>query len=215
MTSFDLKILAIITMFIDHLGFMFFPEQLAFRFIGRIAFPIFAFQLAVGYSHAKNKEKHILGMLIFSIVSQIPFSLFIHQVVPAPVHSLNIGFTLVLGLLGMYVLSNFKNIILKIIGLALVLLLGIVIPIDYGIGGVILCIVFYFCLSSKSLTLLSSAFALCCMVILEKAAWKIPSLCALVPIWLYNGKKGKNIKYFFYIFYPLHMIIFTIIYKLI
>ena len=215
MTSFDLKIIGIITMFMDHLGFMFFPEQVAFRFLGRIAFPLFAFQLAVGYSHSKNKEKHILGMLIFSLVSQIPFSLFVYQIAPEAVLTLNIGFTLTLGLLGMYVLNNFKKLIPKIIGLTLILLLGILIPVDNGIGGVILCITFYLFLSSKTLTLLSSASVLCCKIILQKAAWKIPSLCALIPIWLYNGKKGKNTKYFFYIFYPLHMVIFTIIYKLI
>ena len=60
MSSFALKILGILTMCIDHLGFMFFQDEISYRLIGRLAMPIFAFQLAVGFSHSKNKEKHIL-----------------------------------------------------------------------------------------------------------------------------------------------------------
>ena len=81
MTSFGLKMLGIFTMLIDHIGFMFLDDYLElytiFRIIGRLAFPIFAFQLAVGYSHSKNKEKHIGRMLIFALLSQIPFMMFI------------------------------------------------------------------------------------------------------------------------------------------
>jgi hypothetical protein len=77
MTSYSLKILAIITMIIDHIGFAFFPNAIILRLIGRISFPIFAFQLSVGYSHSKNKLKHIFTMLSFAIISQIPYMLFV------------------------------------------------------------------------------------------------------------------------------------------
>ena len=76
MSSFTLKILAIIFMTIDHIGFILFPKIDILRVIGRIAFPIFAFQVGISFENTKNKEKYILRMLIFTIISQIPFHIF-------------------------------------------------------------------------------------------------------------------------------------------
>ena len=79
MTSFVLKIIAIITMFIDHLGYAVFNRFSPLNFIGRISFPIFAFQISEGYIHTKNVKKYLARLFIFSLISQIPFYLFINK----------------------------------------------------------------------------------------------------------------------------------------
>ena len=76
MTSFALKIIAMITMLIDHSGDAYFKRTTAMNFIGRIAFPIFAFQITEGYTHTKNLKKYFLRLFIFALLSQIPFWLF-------------------------------------------------------------------------------------------------------------------------------------------
>ena len=80
MSAFGLKIIAIITMIIDHLGYAIFGEFSFFNYIGRIAFPIFAFQISEGYIHTKNLKKYFLRLFLFAIISQIPFMLF-HSII--------------------------------------------------------------------------------------------------------------------------------------
>lgn len=100
MTSFALKILACITMFIDHLGYIIFHKFSYFNYIGRLAFPIFAFQISEGFVHTKNIKKYFLRLGIFAVLSQIPFSLF-HSTFSNE-FSLNVFFTLFLGLLSIF-----------------------------------------------------------------------------------------------------------------
>lgn len=215
MTSFALKVIGIITMFIDHLGFMFFPSQISFRLIGRLAFPIFAFQLSEGYFHSKNKEKHIFRMIIFSILSQIPFSLFLLLGTNTQNNTLNIGFTLTLGLLCMYAFDKIKNPFLKISTILLILFLTNFISVDYGVFGVLLCFLFYVFRKNKYFKIVAPSTLVICKMFIESSLFKLPMLYALIPICLYNGQKGLDIKftkYLFYVFYPTHLFIFSIIY---
>ena len=101
MTSFVLKIFAIITMFFDHLGYGIYGKISWMNYIGRLAFPVFAFQLTEGYSHTKDLKKYFSRLLIFAILSQIPFSLF-HSIVSDDWFYLNIFFTLFMGLLSIF-----------------------------------------------------------------------------------------------------------------
>ena len=218
MTSFGLKLLAMISMIFDHIGLMFMQDNemlySSFRIVGRLAFPIFAFQLAVGYSHSKNKEKHIVRMLIFAILSQFPYWLYLQTALPGFQHLLNIGFAFSLALLGMYAIDKTNNWITKCFSLAIVLILSSILPIDYGIIGVLLCLSFYIFKDHKYLNLLSSALIIVVKVIVEKNMMKYAMIYALLPIYLYNGKKGldnKFAKYLFYIFYPAHLLLFAII----
>ena len=70
-----LKLIAMISMVFDHVGDLFFPELLWPRAIGRLAMPIFAFCIAEGYAHTRDKRKYLLRMGIFALVSEIPFDL--------------------------------------------------------------------------------------------------------------------------------------------
>ena len=99
--SFQLKWIAIITMLIDHVGAIFFPGNLVFRYVGRIAFPIFCFQLVEGFFHTRNIEKYMLRLGIFAIISEIPYDLAFRGNILDFEHQ-NVFFTLFLGILMLY-----------------------------------------------------------------------------------------------------------------
>jgi hypothetical protein len=109
-----LKLLAFLTMLIDHIGYMFFPNEMIFRIIGRLAFPIFAYQIAVGYSRTSNLKKYVLRLSLFALITQIPYSFFNPDLKFNPIH-LNVLFTFItsIGLLCVYDrgILNLKNFI--------------------------------------------------------------------------------------------------------
>jgi len=107
MTSFVLKIIAMTTMFLDHFGLALFNNVTELNIIGRIAFPIFAFQITEGYKHTKNLKKYFLRLFIFAIISQIPFSLFTSLFTSNI--SLNIFFTLLFGLICIFICDKVLN----------------------------------------------------------------------------------------------------------
>jgi hypothetical protein len=92
-----LKLLALATMLMDHLGYLFYPEQQLFRIIGRLAFPIFAYQIAMGYSHTSSLKKYTLRILGFAVITQVPFSFFNPQMKFTLSH-FNVLFTFVIGI---------------------------------------------------------------------------------------------------------------------
>lgn len=93
-----LKLIAIITMIIDHIGAAFFPGVTIFRTIGRIAFPIFAYQLAKGYKHTSNLSAYSIRLLIFALISYIPYIYFLGEgLTPNPL-ALNVMFLLLAGI---------------------------------------------------------------------------------------------------------------------
>ena len=169
MTSFALKIIALISMFCDHLGDAYLKHFSVLNLIGRLAFPIFAFQISEGYVHTKNIKKYLLRLGIFALISQIPFSLFLNKFLGSNPFSLNVFFTLFLGLLSIYLYDYIKNLfknkfnskndnmenvniakslflIYKLLGLIIVSLIAYtanLLNTDYGAWGVILVFIFY------------------------------------------------------------------------
>ena len=73
--NFTLKMIAIISMLTDHVGCILFPDELIFRAIGRIAFPIFCFLVVEGFFHTRNTWNYLMRLCIFAILSEIPFDL--------------------------------------------------------------------------------------------------------------------------------------------
>ena len=214
MSSFVLKIIAVVTMFIDHIGYAIFGKFSFFNYIGRIAFPIFAFQISEGYTHTKNLKKYFLRLFIFAIVSQIPFMIF--SKIFSNDFTLNIFFTLLLGLISIFIYNKCKY---KIIGIISVILIGFLANLthcDYGFYGI--AIIFLFYIFKNNVVKSSTAF-----IIVTTIKYLIPMIkynfynvytylliCTLIPIIfisLYNGKKGKDTKYFLYLFYPIHLLL--------
>ena len=222
MSSFVLKIIAIITMFIDHIGYAIFGKLSYFNYIGRIAFPIFAFQISEGYTHTKNLKKYFLRLFIFALISQIPFMLFSKLL--SNKFSLNIFFTLLLGLTSIYLYDKSKN---KFIGIISAILIGILANLthcDYGFYGVAIIFLFYF--FKNDVIKSSIAFILATTIkylipIIKYGFYDVYLyllICTLLPIIfisLYNGKKGKDTKYLLYLFYPIHLLLIYGIYLII
>lgn len=216
MTSFILKIIGIITMLFDHIGDAIIGRFSFFNLIGRIAFPIFAFQAVQGYIHTKNFKKHMLKLFIFACISQIPFMLFL-STFTEEIFTLNIFFTLFLGLLALFIYDKCKNKILGFLFVILTSILAYFIHVDYGAFGILLMFCFYFFRNKKIsmaiVTIILSFFNYLPNIIATPTIWYIYVQCiiftsiSLIFILFYNKKEGPKSKYFFYIFYPLHLLI--------
>ncbi|MCB2299019.1 TraX family protein [Clostridium tagluense] len=239
MSTSMLKIIAILLMLIDHMGAALFPETTIMRMIGRLSFPIFAYLIAVGYSKTNSFPKYLRRLLIFAVVSQIPFSLaFTEQVriyslsdffrffVGGPNPHLNIFFTLAIGLLAIRVWDKGELRFGRIMAVLALGITAIAFHTDYGIYGVAMMLAFYIFRDNKIKTVISQTSvyilfdALQPLVYVLKSpgvsielAWfnQALSLLSLIFIFMYNGKKGKDLKYFFYAFYPVHLLVIGLI----
>lgn len=188
------------------------------NYVGRLAFPIFAFQITEGYAHTKNLKKYFLRLFLFALISQIPFALF-YSIISTTL-ALNVFFTLLLGLLCIYIWDNCPTKILSIFIVIISCLLAEVTNMDYGYLGVLLVLVFYLCQNNKLAIFLSFIGLLALKYVPYMLEYNfyykyilffIFTLCSIIPILLYNGKQGKKIKYFLYIFYPAHLLLLYIL----
>jgi len=200
-----LKIFAIVIMLIDHIGAILYPQYRELRIIGRLAFPVFAYFIVVGYQMTSNLNNYLFRLFVFALVSQLPYSLAFHTT------RLNIFFTLFLGL---YVLSSFAK--KKYIEVAFVLLIsGVInqwlIKFDYGTYGIILILIFYI-FRDKRVNLWISLIILNIVYITMMGMSDLQFFSIFSLLFISNHKSVLNLnKYFFYIFYPLHLAILYII----
>ena len=154
MTSFILKIIGIISMLSDHIGDSVLGVFSFFNYIGRIAFPIFAFQAVQGYIHTKNFKKHMLKLFIFACISQIPFMLFLSTFTEQ--FLLNIFFTFFLGLFSLFLYDKCKYKLLGFLIVVFISVIGEIINVDYGAFGILLIFSFYFFKDKKYLMAIST-----------------------------------------------------------
>lgn len=210
MSSFLLKMFAIITMSIDHIGLALFNNNLIYRSIGRIAMPIFAFQVGIGFSKTHSKPKYILRMFITALISQLPFFLMLYASGVLN-YSLNICFTFTIALTTLYFIDLGKNNKLFYLVSLFPLLLSLVIPMDYGIYAVLLVLLFYLSKNNKFIITIGMIAITVFYCFTKNTTIQAYMLFALPFLYFYNGTKGKNIKYWFYAFYPLHMLIIALI----
>lgn len=214
MSNFVLKIIAMVTMFIDHLGYALLGKFSYFNYIGRLSFPIFAFGISEGYLHTKSKKNYLIRLFTFAIVSQAPFMLF--RSIFTTSFNLNIFFTLFLGLVAIIGYEQCKN---KYVGILLVACLSITadaLKMDYGYFGILMIFIFHVFKNNK-LFMNISYILLCLLKYIPLYIgnnfyfpYLILCLCTIIPlvfINLYNGKKGLNTKYILYGFYPVHLIL--------
>lgn len=233
MSSFIIKIIAIITMLIDHLRKTFSLKYLSGYALGRVAFPLFAFQTTISYKKTKDLKKYIKRLFIFAIISQIPFELFLKKVLNVQDFTLNVMFTFLLGILCMYVydlkvdkkleeITKYAIYILKIMVIVAILLLAHYLNVDYGEYGVLLILFTYIFYTQKNKAVFIVGYIIITTVYYIVSYYKymplqyfiatlIGGFIPLGIMLLYNGKKGKGLKYLFYAFYPVHLIILVLI----
>ena len=250
-----LKLIAIITMFIDHLGatvlraIMRLPAVTsdpalsslwadiynASRDIGRIAFPIFCFLIVEGFCHTRNVWKYAGRLFLFALISEIPFDIALKG---SWYYSgkQNVYFTLLIGLLviigisycdkacnyvkdficarffkketismethGCTPYSEILHSIIRLIFSFAVLHAGmelaIYIDTDYNYKGVFLIAILYLTRHVRLFQCISGAVGV---------SWELPAPIAFIPVYLYNGTRGRQMKYFFYWFYPVHLML--------
>lgn len=230
-----LHILAMALMLCDHLWATLLPAQEWLTCVGRLAFPMFAFMAVEGYFHTHSFKRYAQRMLIFAILSEIPFDLMYGGTWFYPVHQ-NVIWTLLIGLLGIRAMEAVREkgklwlYVLTCVGMtALGAALGTLGMVDYYGAGVLTVFVFYFFHGREWWKLLGQILALYWINVRMLGGQVYPmtilgmdvelsqqglALLALVPIWLYRGRQGHHSRAFQYVcyaFYPVHMLILALI----
>lgn len=230
-----LKWIATVTMFIDHFGavilsyyiienggyFSMLPWEgdgsaisnlySITRLIGRLAFPIYCFLLVEGFYHTRNHKKFLFNLGAFAIISEIPFNLAISNKTQYP-YSQNIFFTLFLGALTMYISMllvrkySYRGSLFGLFIAIAIAYLNEYIAGDYGYYGILFIIIIYN-LRYQRLYQTIAAFVL--------GISQYTAFISSILMYLYNGKRGKQPKYFFYIFYPAHLLLLYILRRII
>lgn len=225
MSSFALHIIAMIFMLCDHMWATILDYEWL-TCIGRIAFPIFAFLITEGYIHTSNINKYIKRMVIFAIITEIPFNLMVSASPIYPFHQ-NVLWTFVISLLTLKYLNfdDVKNSFKSILIILLAIIIATITMCDYFGAGVMMVVGFYIFRKSKLLQLLMMIYVN--MILIQGYSYPIDiagytyyfpqqgfAVLSLIFIWLYNGKQGYHAKWFkifCYAFYPLHMLILYIL----
>lgn len=222
-----LKWIAIVTMAIDHVGAVIleayvlnawggsplgsrFADQwqeiyqfdLLLRNIGRVAFPIFCFLLVEGFVHTRNVQRYAISLGIFALISEIPFDLSLH-IMPCYWSHQNVYVTLLLGLLTLCAIHRWEKMpLLRIAAAVIGAALAELLHVDYGAFGVLLIVVLYVLRRRRLVQCIAGA--VCC-------AWEHTAVLAFLLLYFYDGTRGKQPKWFFYWFYPVHLLLYTVI----
>ncbi len=223
-----LKLIAIITMFIDHIGAVIVERMLLtgnigmltyeqvyildriLRSIGRLGFPLFCFLLVEGFLHTKNIGKYALRLFGFALISEVPFNLAFSGSLVFSGYQ-NVFFTLLIGLLTMWGCKLIEEKLSLHAGLQMLLKIPVILVgyyvaeflhTDYAGLGIICIMVLYLFRQNRIIQAIAGAVAF---------MWELPASFAFVPVAFYNGKRGWKLKYFFYIFYPAHLVVLYLI----
>lgn len=233
LTSTALRYIAMVFMLLDHMWATIVSGNNWMTYVGRMAMPIFAFLISEGYVHTGNVKKYKQRLLLFGILSEIPFNLMVSGSVFFLFHQ-NVMFTLLLGMLAIEAIDRMKQTrtaknIVKNVGILLgIAILSVIGFVDYNVTGVFTVVMFYVLRDVP----FSKLWQLVCMVLINivlRKGMTIPisiggfeiefmtqgfAVFSLVLVWLYNGQKGssgKAVQYFAYAFYPLHMLVLYLI----
>lgn len=212
-----LKVIAVISMLIDHYAFVFLPDNTDVLFvafghsitlyefmngIGRLAFPIFAFLIVEGYLHTHDRKRYGISLALFALLSEIPWDL-LHGNSFFIISTQNVFFTLFLGYLAICMLEKYREQPqYQAVWLISLLIVSIFLHADYGCSGY--CFILFMYVMRKY-ELIRAVIG--CGFLASR--WKAG--LAFIPIALYNGQRGfirgKVAKYCFYLIYPIHILI--------
>ncbi len=230
LSTFSLKMIAVVTMFIDHFAFLFCQNHeilyVVLRSIGRLSFPLFCFVLVEGFFHTGNKLKHAILLGVFALISEIPYNMIYGSVFD--LQRQNVLFTLFFGFIMIWTLDsislcriNYPAGILRHIGAKrlntmlelLVIILGLsfayFLKTSYSYAGIMLILCFYVFYRHHIGKIISNIVFNMGMFGFGIQWW---GAFSIIPIAFYNGKPGmKRGKYFFYWFYPVHLLVLVVL----
>ena len=229
-----LKWIAVVTMAIDHFAAVVLLGRLYserawgagiwsrqcywdLRIIGRLAFPIYCFLICEGYRHTRSLRGYLLRLLGFALLSELPFDL-AFQRAWFDLSAQNVFFTLALGLSAIALWETLRrdregealvrSSIAAAIACAALCAAGELLQTDYGSMGVLLILVMWLLRDQPLWRIPAAAAIFASMALFFRSSWvELFALAAFIPIGLYNGTRGRQMKYLFYVFYPVHLLL--------
>lgn len=223
-----LKLIAIVTMLIDHFaagvyadlytkgyliqwGITDYASDIYYicRNVGRFAFPVFCFLLVEGFFYTKSRGKYLRNLVIFALVSEVPFDLLLEEGIGFA--GQNVFFTLAIALGVIWGITKVKEkftneptVSFFLQGTAIVAgcLLAYGLRTDYSYYGIVLAVIFYYYRNNRILACLVG------YIWFTFEPWCFP---AFIAVLFYNGKRGISLKYFFYAFYPAHLLLLYVL----
>lgn len=209
-----LELIAMTTMLADHIGIVFCPEQIIYRIIGRIAFPIYCFNLVKGIRLTKNRFKYLVRLLITAVITQPIYSVLFQT------NRLNAVFTLLTGLTMLSLLETIKgNFYLKLTSVSIYMILATILNIEYSSYGLLLILIYRYCSNPFSVTLFHALLN----VIFIPFFGSIQLYSTIGTVTAYLVKNTANcrvsvnpgFRWFYRMFYPLHLFVLLLMKKII
>lgn len=222
LSSFSLRLIALACMCADHIGLALFPSVGAFRCVGRLAFPLYCFLLVQGFTHTRSVRGYGRRLLLLALLSEIPFDLLIFGRTTCGVEQ-NVLFSLLFGLLALYAADSLRDKPLSAWLVILTLCMGAMAArVSYGWLAIALCLCAYHAGENKRALALSTGgvlllYSLSLLLSGVDVGWALVSFCALfalLPMLLYNGRRGVRVPvltFLFYAAYPLHILLLVIV----
>ncbi len=215
-----LKLLAMVSMVFDHVGDMFFSDVMWLRMVGRLAMPIFSFCIAEGYAHTRDKNRYLLRLGVFALVSEIPFDLaFTCRV---GLEHQNIMLTFFLAILALRLFDRIRGertgekgsysvwrTALGTLAVLAMAALALLVKADYTIFAVIAVFLFYVLKDCRPIV--RDGVGVGFLALTRTVGYYCTTGLSLLPLLLYNGRRGRGLKWLFYLFYPGHLLMLALL----
>ena len=210
-----LKLIALVSMVLDHVGDLFFPEQIWMRAVGRLAMPIFCFCVAEAYIHTRDRRAYLERLALFALISELPFDFAFSGGIDLTQQ--NIMFTFALAVVALMAYDylyerqkgGWRGVVVGSIAVAAIGLLSILLGANYNFTAVGLVFVFYVLREQDAF--IRNAAAVAFEALVRNVGIYRWGVLSFFPLMMYNGKRGRGLKLFFYPFYPGHMLVLALL----
>ncbi len=214
LTGLELKLIAMLTMVVDHIGAVFLPQYGFLRIIGRLSFPIICFLTVEGFKHTKDVYKYVARLLVFALVSEVFYDFaFYGRINWAKNNSI---FTLVAGAMTLYVFEKVNFITAGVFAIIISYMMNLL-GFNYALYGTFLIYMIYladkYCAKVREYTYVAWSIIVLYMIFYQNSIQAFGAF-SVVFMLLYSGEKGYKsnaVRNIFYFFYPLHLLLIFII----
>ena len=207
-----LKLIACVSMLLDHIGAILLPQVQWLRVIGRMAFPVYCFLLVEGIHRSKNLKKYQDRLILAALLAEVPYDLAVSGGVDFARCSVMV--TLLLGFWVVRLIQQ-RGSLWKRVAIIPLMLLSEILWSDYGSIGILIILLFEVTRNGNRWLLLLGMVALNWSgASFHGIPIQLFAVLALIPIWLYDGRKltrSKWVQWGFYLFYPVHLLVLTLI----